>query len=110
MLEAVFLATGVLTQSNGDFFPPLWLAIVWLLFATIINYALGWLKSRLWLASLLAFISAPGSYYLGARLSESMSFTDNVPLGLLVIGLGWAIILPVLFRYPFLHWRSVTFS
>ncbi|MDC8805290.1 DUF2878 domain-containing protein [Halomonas pacifica] len=49
---------------------PLWLWLLWPLFASLLHHGLAWLWAHPWLALLGGAIGAPGSYLLGARLAE----------------------------------------
>lgn len=95
-VELGFVWFQVLLPVDGSQWPPLWLLMIWLLFATTLNCSLSWLKGRLALAALLGAVSAPGSYYGGAALSPAMDFSSP-SYGLVVIALCWALLLPLLF-------------
>jgi hypothetical protein len=66
---------------------------MWVLFATTINYGLAWVK-RSWLISAgMGLIGGPLAFFAGAGLG-AVTFT-NTPLALVVIGVGWAVLLPL---------------
>jgi hypothetical protein len=48
---------------------PLWLWLLWPLFATLLHHSLTWLWRRPWLAALAGAISGPASYFAGAGLA-----------------------------------------
>ncbi|WP_254276425.1 DUF2878 family protein [Halomonas sp. 3H] len=79
------LALGVL---------PLWLWLLWPLFATLLHHSLAWLWQRPWLAVLGGATSGPSSYLAGAHLAG----VDLAPWLLPVQSLAWALICLVLCR------------
>ena len=74
---------------------PLWLVAIWLGFAGTLHHSLGWLIARPKLMTLLASVGAPLTYLAAARLGAV-----GFPLGMwptvLVVGLAWAVMSPVL--------------
>lgn len=68
---------GGLTLAGGFSFPegahlgplPLWLWLLWPLFATLLHHSLAWLWRHPWLAVAGGATSGPLSYYAGARLA-----------------------------------------
>lgn len=48
---------------------PLWLWLLWPMFATLLQHSLAWLWHRPWLAAAAGAVSGPFSYYAGARLA-----------------------------------------
>ena len=74
---------------------PLWLAALWLLFATTLNHSLHWLQGRPWLAALCGALFAPLSYWGGARLGAA-DFGVETPTALIILAACWGLLLPVL--------------
>nr|WP_282103650.1 DUF2878 domain-containing protein [Halomonas getboli] len=69
---------GGLALAGGFRFPPetfllgplpLWLWLLWPLFATLLQHSLAWLWRHPWLAAAGGATSGPLSYYAGAALS-----------------------------------------
>lgn len=86
-----FAAPGPLTAVA-----PIWMGLLWVLLMTTINHSMSWMKSRLWIASMLGAVSGPLSYFAGARLGAAEILA---PLAfVLVMGGTWAILTPLLFR------------
>jgi len=86
---------GVFTFAGGDrWVLPLWLAVLWLLFASTLRHSLRWTAKAWWLSSLLGAIGGPMSYLGGARLAGV-----GLPLGLLpsliLLSVIWAALLPL---------------
>ena len=88
---------GLFTFAGSTVVLPLWLALLWLLFASTLNYSLNWTKRPWWLGSLLGAVAGPLSYWGGATLAGV-----GLPLGvwpsLVVLALIWALLMPAL------HW------
>lgn len=106
--EAVFLAQcavigffcdlllvkgGVLTTNNG--LPPVWLSCLWILFGTTIGYPMRVFHGRFWMSVAGGAAFAPVSYFAGARLAD-VPLMQPVWFALMVIGLFWALIFPLL--------------
>lgn len=49
---------------------PLWLWLLWPLFATLLHHSLHWLWRHPWLATLGGAVSGPSSYFAGAHLAD----------------------------------------
>lgn len=106
--ELAFLKSGVIVYSNANFnFPPLWILVLYPLFALLLNHSLQFLQKSYWLAFLVGLLGAPLSYiageYMGAViLKYSLSMTW------VVIGISWGIFLVVLIA--FYKWTEVLFE
>ena len=82
---------------------PIWILTLWLAFATTLNQSLSWLKNHLWLSALLGMLGGPLAWLGGMHLG-GLTLSDPF-MSLVIIGCGWAVIMPVLFilanRYEF---------
>lgn len=97
--DALITYAGISTYTHSDALGlPIWLMCLWLLFASTLSHSLAWLHSRLRLASLLAAIFGPASYWAGARL-DKVQLIEPTWLTLSIMALGWAILLPSIFKY-----------
>ena len=76
---------------------PLWMLMLWAIFATALNVALRWMHKKLIVAALFGLIGAPLSYYAGVKLGAMLH--PVVPIFYVVISLGWAVIMPMLVSY-----------
>ncbi len=97
-VETFMLQAGLATYaSSGPFegFAPVWLVALWMAFATLFNVSFAWLKPRLWLAILFAFVGGPATYFAGAKLG-GMQLAQPEWLSLAVIGVLWAVAFPIL--------------
>jgi hypothetical protein len=91
LLEAGFMAAGLITFSGTPVLgvlPPAWVWALWLGFASLPNGSLTWLQGRPWLQMLLGLVFGPLAYWTGAKMGAA---TMPTPAALLVIGLAWAL-------------------
>lgn len=91
--DLMFILVGVM--DTGNQLPPVWLTCLWVLFGTTVGYALRFFHGRLLLCVMGGTLSAPLSYFGGARLADVTLF-EPVWAALMVIGLAWAVIFPLL--------------
>ena len=77
--------------------PPPWLTALWPSFATMLTGALAWLTARWWLAAFFGFVGGPLAYLGGARLG-ALGFPHGEVIGLLAIGVAWAVAMALLAR------------
>ncbi len=75
---------------------PAWLLALWATFGLTIVPLFGYLRTRPWLAATLGAVGGPLSYSAAARGWHAVYFPSRPWPSLLVLGLGWALALPVL--------------
>ncbi len=95
--ESLLVSIGLLVYpgyENASFFAPYWIVAMWVLFATTINHGLRWTKRNPWIAALAGGLGGPMAFFGGMNLG-AVTFS-NTPVALLVIGAGWAVLLPLL--------------
>ena len=73
---------------------PYWIVAMWVLFATTINYGLGWVKRDWRIAAVAGLVGGPMAFFGGAGMG-AVEFSDTT-VALVTIGVGWAILLPAL--------------
>lgn len=73
---------------------PLWLAALWLSFATLFRHGLHWLQHRPWLAAALGAVAGPMTYYAGSELGAATAGT-SITVFLVLHALLWAIMTPL---------------
>ena len=73
---------------------PPWILALWVLFATTLRGPLRWLHGRPLLAAAFGGIGGPLSYLAASRLGACV-FPD-VPVAMVVLAEGWAVMTPVL--------------
>lgn len=103
-VDSALMHLGLFSFPDQQLLLPLWLALLWLLFASTLGYSLNWSARPWWLASLVGAVGGPMSYFAGSRLADV-----GLPLGtwpsLLLIAMIWAVLLPGLHRL--LRWQQL---
>lgn len=97
-VDGILIASGFATYAAPgpiSGFPPAWLVLMWMAFATMLNESLAWLKEHLIFAIILGLVGGPLSYYSGAQLG-AMEFFQPIWLALGAVGVLWAIAFPTL--------------
>lgn len=97
--ETALVTTGILSYPASPGFgmlAPSWIVAMWVLFATTINVSLSWVKRSLWIAAVFGAVGGPLAFVAGKAFG-AVAFGHPV-LSPLVIGAGWAILLPLLCR------------
>ena len=76
---------------------PLWLIILWWVFAAAVCRSFAKIGQSLWLAAVLGGIAVPFNYMVGAGLGAvSLPYGNTVTVAILVA--VWAVLLPLLYR------------
>lgn len=97
LFDTLLVRTGWIRFSAGALVAgtaPLWMMVLWAIFATSLNVSLRSLRTRPGLAVILGALGGPLAYYSGARLG-ALTFTAVRP-ALAMIALGWAVLTPAL--------------
>ena len=84
------------TYPGLEFLAPLWITAIWAGFSATLDYSLGFLAKKPWLTAGLAAFFGPFSYWGGAQMG-AISFENGVWPAMVVIGIEWAIMLPLLY-------------
>lgn len=95
--DGLLVSTGLLVYPSGlivPWLPPVWIIALWVLFATLLNLSLRWLRGRWALAAICGALGGPLAFYGGARLG-GVAFADPL-VALALIGAGWAVLTPLL--------------
>jgi len=95
--DSLFVAAGWLSYPNGTVvsgLAPYWIIALWMLFATTMNLAFSWLKSRMRLAALLGAIFGPVSYFFGAQAGAVV--INDFSAAMIGLSIAWAISFPLL--------------
>lgn len=77
-------------------FAPLWIMLLWIAVALVINHSMAAFKQRLWVLALAGAIGSPFSYFAGSRFG-AVEWLVPAWQVVLATGLSWALILPFLF-------------
>lgn len=91
--QLMIYATQSESQHGGLVLAPIWLVVMWALFATTINQSMGWLKDKLIVAAILGAIFGPMAFIAGEKLGAVTFVNESAAMALLA--LGWAILMPL---------------
>ncbi len=97
--ESTLVSAGVVSYEVGNLLPgiaPYWIVAMWVLFATTLNSGMRWLRKSTPIAVLAGAIGGPMSFFAGQK-AGAVSFADTT-VALVVIGIGWAVLLPLMVR------------
>ena len=72
---------------------PLWIAALWMAFATLIQPSMSWLQGRSVLASFFGAVVAPMSYLAVAKLN-ALRLSEPAWISLSAIAVVWSIAMP----------------
>ena len=98
VVETINLATGVFTVAVPSAHPwlcPVWLLLLWPLFATLLMGPLKWLSRHYWLSSLLGALFAAPNYFAGARLG-AVTLHETILYSVALLAMVWALAMPLL--------------
>lgn len=92
MLSYITYTSGTVVNQTA----PLWIVLLWGLFASTLNVSMRWLKRRYVIAGLLGAVAGPLAYYGGSKLG-ALTFI-NPELALMYLAAGWAVMTPILVK------------
>lgn len=95
--ESLLVYSGLLRYpgyAESGVLAPYWIVAMWVLFATTINHGLSWTKKSWGIACLAGLLGGPMAFYGGASMG-AVEFSHTMS-ALAVIGIGWAVLLPLL--------------
>ena len=95
--ETLLLACGWIEYPTGVVLAgvaPLWIVMLWALFAITLNSSLGWLKGRLLVAAVFGAVGGPLAYWGGVRLG-ALVFIEPL-FAVIALAVGWAVLTPLL--------------
>ena len=98
VVETIHLMTGVFAVVHPATYPwlcPVWLLLLWPMFATVLHGPLGWLSGRYGLSLFLGAVFAAPNYFAGARLG-AVKMNDNTVFCVTVLVVIWAIAMPAM--------------
>jgi len=101
VFESIVTWQDLARYSHGqvfDIIAPLWMILMWPLFATTLNLSMRWLKSLApLLIAIIGAIFAPLAYLAGSRIG-AVEY-NNIGLSLSIIAIAWATLLPALVSF-----------
>jgi hypothetical protein len=83
---------------------PLWILALWAAFAMTLTVSFAVLQRHLRVAALVGLLLAPLAYLSAARGWSSVTFAAPTWQGVAMLGLGWAVALPLLAACAH-HWQ-----
>jgi hypothetical protein len=95
--ESVLVLVGLLEYSSGNLISglaPYWIVSMWVLFATTLNVGMRWLRRSTTVAAVAGGVGGPLAFFAGASIG-AVEFSSPV-IALTCIGIGWAVMLPLL--------------
>ena len=99
-LDSGLVASGWVAYSPagpGNAIAPVWIAAVWLSFALTLNHSLSFLRRHRAASALLGLAGGPLAYWSASRAFGVIEFTQPAVATLAVLGLCWAVLLPLVF-------------
>lgn len=99
--DSVLVLSGLLDFRSPwpwTFAAPIWIVAMWAGFAMTLNHSLGFLKGRPWVSAGFGLVGGPLAYWGAARAFEAVSFGPRPLVALAVLGLVWAVAMPLLYR------------
>lgn len=97
--ESALVWAGLINYDAGFLVPgfaPYWIVAMWVLFATTLNVGMRWLRRNVIVTSLVGAVGGPLAFMAGESMG-AVSF-NNPSTSLVVIGIGWALLLPLLVK------------
>lgn len=98
VFESIITAQGFARYYHGQHFDviaPVWMILMWPLFATTLNLSMRWLKTLApLLIALIGALLVPLAYYAGNRLGAVVY--DDLVVSMSLIAIAWALLLPAM--------------
>ncbi len=96
IIDSIWFYSGLMKNADHSLLIPVWLIVLWVIFATTINNCLRWLHGRPALGALVGLIFGPFAYWMGANIS-TVVIKEPLIQSMLLIGFGWMLMLPSFF-------------
>ncbi len=107
IIDTTYVLTNVIvfksTYANWPWLAPMWITVLWGLFATTLNNSLYFLKKYWWLTFPGGAITGAATYAFIVELDAAV-FPVSKQFSLITIGLVWALVFPLCFLYA--KWLS----
>jgi len=95
--ESVVVWSGLIEYPAGiqaGLLAPYWIVSMWVLFATTINFGFKWIKRHWLLGATFGLVGGPLAFLAGTAAGAAQF--SNTTQALLLLGVGWAVLLPFL--------------
>jgi len=99
VLDSAWVQLGLLQYASAwpwPGFAPIWIMLLWISVALVINHSMAAFKQRLVLLTVAGAVGSPFSYFAGSRFG-AVEWLAPAWQVILATGLSWAVILPFLF-------------
>lgn len=99
LVDGIAAGSGRVLYAAGNtptWLSPLWILALWASFAMTVTVSLALLQRHLRVAALVGLLLAPLAYLSAARGWGAVQFTAPVWQGVVLLGLGWSLALPLL--------------
>lgn len=100
VVDSILVASGWISYSPPGPTPslaPVWIAAIWLAFAFTLNHSLAFLRPHRALSAVLGMAGGPLAYWGASRAFGVIQFAQPALTSLVVVGLCWGALLPLLF-------------
>jgi hypothetical protein len=97
--ESALVLAGLLEYPSGNWIPglaPFWIVAMWILFATTLNVGMQWLRRNTAVATIAGAVGGPLAFFAGASVGAVELVSPAIAL--VCIGIGWAVLLPLLVK------------
>ena len=100
--DSIYLNLGLIDYKAGyeslPWLVPLWVTSIWALFGMSVNHSMVWLRGNLVLASVFGAGGGVVSYFAAFRVGAAI-FHPSAIVVLVVIGIVWSIVMPLIVIY-----------
>ena len=96
LVDSIWFYTGIIQNHDQSLLIPLWLIVLWAIFATTLNNCLQWFQQHLGMVAVIGAVVGPLFYWLGAGISD-VKIAEPLVQSLIMIGIAWLFLLPTLF-------------
>ena len=98
VIDSAQLWAGVFVFPQGVFvpwLPPPWMSVLWMQFATTLQYSMRWMSGRYALSACFGLMGAPLAFFAGERLGAIEFLSPRLP-HYAILALLWSIAVPAL--------------
>lgn len=96
LVDSVQAFAGAFVFESGywtQWVVPFWLTVMWLQFATLFHFILGWLSRRYLLSAILGAVGGPFAYFTGERIG-GVIFPMGTWRSVLMMAVAWSAVTP----------------
>ncbi|WP_037413110.1 DUF2878 domain-containing protein [Silanimonas lenta] len=100
VVDSLFAASGLLRYAGAwpsDALAPGWILAMWAGFALTLHHSMAFLRGRPAAAAAFGLVGGPLAYWAAQRGFGAVAFEAGTAPALALVGLGWALALPLLY-------------